>query len=321
MTEQGSHLLQDGQSLQPDLFRWPGCMTQQDIATIPDYLVIGTITKDLVPEGFTIGGTVTYGAITASRLGKQAGIVTSAAADLDLPCAFGGIQCVRVLAQHTTTFRNVYLDGTRKQYIQAVCEKIKPEHIPLVWRQAPLVHLAPLAGEIEESLVHVFPASRVIATPQGWFRSWDETGFVSLGAWRRAPQLLPYLTALILSDEDVHGDPACIERFAAITRTLVVTNGARGATVHHLGQVRRIPPRPAREVDPTGAGDVFAAAFLIRLRETVLTTGTEDPWEAARFANVVASFSVEGPGFTAIPRRAQVEAYLTKLPTTLPLSA
>jgi sugar/nucleoside kinase (ribokinase family) len=288
-------------------------MTLRDIATVPDYLVIGTITKDLVPDGFTIGGTVTYGAITASRLGKQAGIVTSAAEDLDLPCAFEGIQCVRVPAQHTTTFRNVYVGGTRKQYIQALCEKIEPEHIPTDWRRIPLVHLAPLAGEIEESLVHLFPASRVIATPQGWFRSWDKTGFVQLGPWKRAVQLLPYLTALILSDEDVRGDPACIERFAAITRTLVVTNGARGATVHHLGESRHIAPRPANEVDPTGAGDVFAAAFLIRLHETVLATGTEDPWDAARFANVVASFSVEGRGFSAIPNRAQVESYLSDI--------
>ncbi len=38
---------------------------------------------------------------------------------------------------------------------------------------------------------------------------------------------------------------------------------------------------------------VFAAAFLIRLAET------QDPCEAARFANVVASFSVEKPGMPA----------------------
>jgi len=83
--------------------------------------------------------------------------------------------------------------------------------------------------------------------------------------------------------------------------------------VYHQGQVRHFPTRPAHEVDPTGAGDVFAAAFLIRLRETAQSPTGEDPWEAARFANVVASFSVEGPGVSAIPRREQVEAYLNTL--------
>jgi len=138
----------------------------------------------------------------------------------------------------------------------------------------------------------------------------DETGYVTLGPWPRAGELLPHLTALVLSDEDMRGDPKCIERFVAATRTLVLTHGARGATVYHGGEAVDFPARPAREVDPTGAGDVFAAAFLLRLKETAEHSGAEDPLEAARFANVVASFSVEGPGFSAIPYRDQVESYL-----------
>jgi 1D-myo-inositol 3-kinase len=285
-------------------------MTQTDTLSVPDYLVIGVITEDIVPGGFTLGGTVTYGAITASRLGKRAAIVTSSSPDLVLPCAFEGIQCFSVPATHTTTFRNVYQDGIRRQYVESIAEKISPSDVPAAWRGAPLVHLAPLVGEFDESLVQLFGRARVIATPQGWFRSWDDTGFVKLGTWPGAADLLPHLTALILSDEDVRGDPECIERFATMTRTLVVTRGARGATVYHGGAVTHLPTRPAREVDPTGAGDVFAAAFLVRLHETVLENGAEDPQEAARFANVTASFSVEGPGFAAIPDRARVEAYL-----------
>ena len=277
---------------------------------IPDYLVIGTITKDIVPDGFTLGGTVTYAAITARNLGRRAAIVTSAEPELELPPSFHGIQLVRVPARHTTTFRNIYNNGTRQQYVEALSEPIHPEHIPTHWLRTPLVHLAPLVREIDEGLVHCFPGAQVLATPQGWFRSWDATGYVTLGSWPGASRLLPHLTALIFSDEDVRGDPGCIERFASMTRTMVVTNGARGCTVYHAGEVRRFPARPANEVDPTGAGDVFAAAYLIRLQETALSSGVADPWEAARFANVVASFSVEGPGTSAIPLRAQVEAYL-----------
>jgi 1D-myo-inositol 3-kinase len=278
--------------------------------TIPDYLVIGTITKDLVPGGYTVGGTVTYAAVTARRLGRQAAIVTSAGPELVLPPELDGVQVVRVPASATTTFRNVYVNGTRQQYISALAKPIGPDDIPPGWRQIPLVHLGPLAREIDESLVHEFPRSRVIATPQGWFRSWDETGYVTLGAWPGAERLLPHLAALVLSDQDVCGDPTCIERYMTMTRTLVVTQGPGGATVYHQGTAQHFPTRPAREVDPTGAGDVFAAAFLIRLHETALSPLGEDPWEAARFANVVGSFSVEGPGTTAIPDREQVEAYL-----------
>lgn len=285
--------------------------------TIPDYLVIGHITKDLVADGFTTGGTVTYAAITARNLGQRAAIATSAEADLVLPDALSGIQVMSATAQATTTFRNIYVNGTRQQYVSALADPIGPDAIPVEWRQVPLIHLGPLVREIDESLVHLFPASRVIATPQGWFRSWDETGYVSLGGWPGAERLLPYLTVLVFSEEDVCGDPSCIERYAALTRTLVVTHGARGASVYHAGQVRHFPTRPAHEVDPTGAGDVFAAAFLIRLHETVRLPGGEDPWEAARFANVVASFSVEGPGTSAIPNREQVETYLKEMGQTL----
>jgi sugar/nucleoside kinase (ribokinase family) len=69
-------------------------------------------------------------------------------------------------------------------------------------------------------------------------------------------------------------------------------------------------------VDLTGAGDVFASAFLVRLDETAQSSGVEDPWEAARFANAVASFSVEGQGISAIPSREQVDEYLDQTDQT-----
>jgi 1D-myo-inositol 3-kinase len=281
--------------------------------TIPDYLVIGTITKDLIPGGFTIGGTVTYAAVTATRLGKQAAIVTSAEADLVLPDILANIEIAHIPSQATTTFRNVYVDGVREQYISALADPIGPDAVPTEWRQASLIHLGPLVSEIDESLVHLFPDSRVIATAQGWFRSWDEAGHVSLGEWAGAERLLPHLTALILGEEDICGDPWCIERYVSSTQTVVLTHGAHGSTVYHAGQVRHFPTRPANEVDLTGAGDVFAAAFLIRLDETARSSGVEDPWEAARFANVVASFSVEGQGTSAIPSREQVDEYLNRM--------
>jgi sugar/nucleoside kinase (ribokinase family) len=54
-------------------------------------------------------------------------------------------------------------------------------------------------------------------------------------------------------------------------------------------------------MDSTGAGDVFAAAYLVRLSET------RDPLTAARFANAMASLSVEGVGVEGVPQRRAVE--------------
>ena len=57
------------------------------------------------------------------------------------------------------------------------------------------------------------------------------------------------------------------------------------------------PAFPVREVDPVGAGDVFAAAYLVAYHES------RDPVYAATWASCAASFAVEAPGVAGIPTR------------------
>ena len=63
---------------------------------------------------------------------------------------------------------------------------------------------------------------------------------------------------------------------------------------------RQFSAPPQREVDPTGAGDIFAAAFFINLYET------DDPWASARFANQVAALSVTRRGLASVPTREEM---------------
>jgi sugar/nucleoside kinase (ribokinase family) len=274
----------------------------------PDFLVIGHVTKDLTPHGFNVGGTATYASITAHNLGYRAAIVTSAGPDVDLDEALPGISVARVHCRETTTFQNIYQEGRRRQFVRAVAAPLTPEAIPPQWRRVPIVLLGPLAQEFGETVVELFPAALIGVTPQGWMRQWDSSGSVSPCPWAGGQYLLPKADVLTLSEEDVGGDLSVIQEYVNLTRIVVVTSGWQGSTVYFAGEVRWFPTRPVVEVDPTGAGDVFTAAYLVRLWET------EDPWEAARFANIVASFSVEGPGVTAIPVRAQVEGGLVTNP-------
>ena len=62
------------------------------------------------------------------------------------------------------------------------------------------------------------------------------------------------------------------------------------------------------EVDPTGAGDAFAAAFLIELKRS------DAPVESALFASCAASFVVEAPGADGIPTPDQVAERLARGP-------
>ncbi len=281
---------------------------------MPNFLVVGHITRDVLAQGgFVQGGTVTYAAITAARLGAQPAILTRAAPDFPLTPALDGIPIERLPAATTTTFENRYLNGHRQQMVHTVAPPISAADVPDAWRQIAMVLLGPVAQEVDPALATAFadrPAPNqpplVGVVPQGWMRRWNEDGQVSRQPWRSAAAVLVGASVLILSDEDLGDDRAALDLYRRLCPLVVLTQGTRGCQVWQGEQMTPVPPRPAREVDPTGAGDVFAAAFLIRL------AATGDPLRAARFANVAASFSVEGPATQAIPSLAQVETWLAQ---------
>lgn len=285
------------------------------------FLTIGHLTHDLTPDGFRLGGTVSFSAVTARRLGWTAGVLTRGTLDglspkswadgpgnaTGLPgTALEGVEIHLLPSPVTTTFTNIYRDGQRTQVVTAIADPITPEQLPQAWAQAPVVLLGPLVREVPAAWMDAFPGALIAITPQGWMRAWDDRGHVRPTRWEAAAEFLARADAVILSREDVGGDEAYLAELAQQARLLVVTDGWHGATVYQHDSRMRIPPRPTTEVEPTGAGDVFAAAFIIRLAET------GDPFIAARFANVVASMSIEAVGMDAIPYRAQVDAWLHK---------
>lgn len=113
--------------------------------------------------------------------------------------------------------------------------------------------------------------------------------------------------AVVISREDVNGDHELIEQMAHQTRMLAVTEGAEGCVLYWNGDRRRFRAPEVKEVDATGAGDVFATAFFIRLLRT------RDPWEAARFATLLASHSVTRVGLEGIPTQAEIESCLMEV--------
>ncbi|MBU0702270.1 MAG: ribokinase [Chloroflexi bacterium] len=259
-----------------------------------DYLVIGHVTRDLVDGTFTIGGTASYAARTAQALGCRVGVVTSAGSDLDLSYALDGVLVARFPAAATTTFENVYTPEGRRQVLHSLAETLTPTAAPPDWR-ATIVHLGPVARECDPSLVDALGDGFVGVTPQGWMRRWDQAGRVSRSRWEGAELWLARAAGVVLSEEDVAGDESLIAQYAAQTRALVVTQGAAGCTVYAGGHSRRFPAPATDEVDPTGAGDVFAAAFFVWLQRS------DDPWQAARLANCVAAGSVTRVGLDGTP--------------------
>ena len=268
----------------------------------PGFLAIGHVSNDVAPGGHVLGGAVVFGAVTAARMGLKAAVVTSAGPDFDPGPELDGIDVHAAPAGATTSFENVDAGGVRTQRVHAVAGPIRPADVPEGWRDAPMALLAPLAGELGD-VAPRFPGATVVAALQGWLRRWDDSGLVTPRPWDGA-DLLPHVDAAVVSEHDFH-DAGQAERWAALAPALVVTRGEKGATLYHAGTAREVPPFPAREVDPVGAGDVFAAAYLLAYHES------RDSVYAAAYASCAASLAVEAPGLSGIPTRAQVVARLT----------
>ena len=266
------------------------------------YLLIGHLAKDLLPGGSRLGGTIAYAALTARSLGYTPGLVTAHADDLDLgPLA--DLHRVQIPSQSSTTFENIYTAHGRTQFVRAQAAPLTAFHLPDEWRRARIVHLAPLVREVDWHLAATFSGAFVGLTPQGWMRDWDAEGRVSRTDWPEALDVLPHADATVVSLEDVGGDWAVAERWARATKVLAVTEGPHGCTVFARGEAPRTFSAPAQtEVDPTGAGDIFATAFFVNLYET------EDPWASAKFANQVAALSVTRPGLEGVPEPEEIGA-------------
>lgn len=165
-----------------------------------------------------------------------------------------------------------------------------------------MVHLAPIAGEVDPGLARSFEDSTLCLTPQGWLRDWDDQGRVSPSEWPEANFVLENARLAVLSLEDVAGDHERIHELVSSIRILAVTDGANGANVYWNGDQRHFSAPAKSVIDVTGAGDIFAACFFIRYEIT------GDPWEACRFANELASYSVTHQGLKSIPTEKEIQS-------------
>ena len=276
----------------------------------PEFLAIGHVTRDVHLDGsYSLGGTVTFAAVTAHRLGLAAAIITCADEELlkELPARLPTIGIAARLSPATTTFINQYhTAGFRIQYLRARAESQQREDVPAVWLNTPVVLLGPLAQELDPEFVTLFPrrpGAIIAATPQGWLRHWDAAGRIWPTPWSAAEKVLPQLDVVILSHDDLlpiaNGNrseaDAILSRWSLQVPLLVATDGRHSATLFQHDKTEHFKADPVHEVDPTGAGDVFAAAFLCHLYKH------ENTREAVNFANCAASFSVEQVGVQGIP--------------------
>ncbi len=273
---------------------------------MPRLLSVGHVCLDRAPGGDVVGGSVTYGSLTALKLGWEVGILSSAGPDFDPATRLPGVEVMLQPSAATTRFVNEYEpDGTRHQTVTARADDVRFEALPSAWHAPDALLLGPLVGELGGVSAAAFEAGCVGAIAQGYVRALDAEGRVSPRDWQRPERDLAGVHVLFLSQHDLPDADRRARDFLSLVPIVALTRGWRGLTLFSRDGQHDVPSLPRPEKDPTGAGDVFAAAFLVRYQET------GDPLEASAFAACAASCAVEGVGATSLGDRAEILRRMT----------
>ncbi len=272
----------------------------------PDFVAIGHVTLDRFGESTRPGGSALYAAVTAYRLGLSVGLLTSHGDDFPVEVIPPKIEVVSIPADETTVFEHRHEPSGRVSHVRSVASPLTAADVPEDWRDAPLTLLAPVVDEVDPMIATLFTDGAVAAAAQGWVRQVKPDGLVIPRSWQSPERLLQSVQALFLSREDILGQEAEVIEWFQRMPVGVLTADRAGALLFVNGERYEVQPRPAHEVDPTGAGDVFAATFLIQYQRD------GDPWVAAAAAACAGSLAVEGEGWSAVADRAALDAALVE---------
>ncbi|HTO68513.1 MAG TPA: PfkB family carbohydrate kinase [Myxococcota bacterium] len=236
----------------------------------PTALVLGSITRDVEAGGRSSpGGVVHYAGLAFAALGARTRVVTRSrredAAELLAPLRTAGVDTRALASAKTTTYANDYTGEEDRHELLAASDPIAPADLPQAWRSADAVHLGPLHRRdlLPESVAVL--RGLVGIDLQGLARLGSPAG-TRLAANLELKDFLAHVSVAKAAEEEI---AALLEgmalgefRRAYGLDELLVTRGARGAVLVTQNGVEEIPAVPAVKRFPTGAGDVFLAAYL-----------------------------------------------------------
>jgi 1D-myo-inositol 3-kinase len=260
-------------------------------------LAVGAITEDRYGQELRIGGSAYYAARVFSALGAAPLAATNAPREMAGREELASVELFFAGDEPAPVFVNEYAGRSgRRQWIERAASEIAPRELPESWSDVDALFLCPVLGEVPpEPWLRRVRARVVGVGMQGFLRA---AGPEAAGGSRRpvvpARPAMEVSTirgahAAFLSEEDLAlAAPDLLDDLRASIPLVFLTRGEAGARIFREGGVTEIGVFPTRAVDPTGAGDAFAAACLLALTEGA------DPESAARLGAAAASIVVEG---------------------------
>lgn len=269
-------------------------------------VVIGSTAIDKIIHGnlsrFKIGGVTTYSGITYSRHGIVTKVVTNIAnRDRQI---IRRLQAEKIVVcngetPQTTHFINYVIDDQRRQKIPQRAALIRRSQVIEHIKDAAIVHLGPLhASDIDTRALKLLNRFKhlIILDAQGLTRSVRNKS-VYPSASKQLPEFLRVSQVVKVNAQEYesiidffHLDLLELMRQFNINE-FIVTSGHRGGRVQTIdGEEITYPAyRIKSKQDPTGAGDVFLAAYVIGRFKKHRTVA-----EACKYAAKIAARQIEG---------------------------
>ncbi len=244
-----------------------------------DVAVIGSATLDRIVlddrASDKIGGVAVYAGITFRKHGLETAVFANIAeADLGhfRPLVESGVRLAAGPTAVTTRFVNRETGGGRVQEMPAGADPIRCGDALAAAHSVRHVHLGPLhPGDIHPELFPLMKRGRYFVSLdlQGYVRR-VRNGAVDAEVSDRLEEVLSFVDIVKASEEELR---LILGRFGTDVQALkarfgigefLVTAGAGGGRLVTAsgGTIDYAPVRAERIDDPTGAGDVFFAAYL-----------------------------------------------------------
>lgn len=264
-------------------------------------LCVGQVTHDRYGADIVAGGCAFFGARCAAGLGAQVRLFTSYGDDFSCSRDLAGLEVHALQGGYTTVFTNLYPPGERRiQKVETVSAPLRAADLPASWRKADVLLLAPVFGEIEpaDGWFSLMDAAFRAVCLQGFMKTADAAGRVTAGVSLRERPFFDRADAFFLSEEDIacFGGPDLLPFLMQRADLVFVTRAQDGCDIYTPGGRLHAGVYPTKAVDPTGAGDTFAAACTLGLFAGL------DPGNAARLGAAAASVVVEFQGSRELHR-------------------
>ncbi len=253
----------------------------QDGVTLIGHVCIDIIRMPGTPARQQPGGGVYYAGMALRALGMPVEIITRCApcdeVELVAPLHQAGASVTVLASPHSTGFVNSYGPGVddRTQQITSLADPFTIDAMPSIATRA--IYFGPLTNnEIPAALIKHIAGQRqhlIALDAQGFVRRVEHQS-IQAANWTEKSQILPLVDILhadiaeaAILTGTTHPEIAARRLCEMGVKHALVTLGGEGSALCHNGELLRLPAwrptgRPWHEIDSTGCGDTFLAAYL-----------------------------------------------------------